>query len=34
VKALLLYVQRHTFALFAWWRILLGTVGIFAIYFV
>lgn len=33
VKALLLYVQRHTFALFAWWRILLGTVGIFALYF-
>jgi len=33
VKALLLYVQRHTFALFAWWRILLGTFGIFALYF-
>lgn len=33
VKALLRYVQRHSFALFAWWRILLGTVGIFALYF-
>jgi undecaprenyl-diphosphatase len=33
VKTFLRYVQRHTFALFAWWRILVGTVGIFAIYF-
>jgi undecaprenyl-diphosphatase len=33
VKTFLRYVQRHTFALFAWWRILLGTVGIYAIYF-
>lgn len=33
VKGLLSYVKRHTFALFAWWRILLGTFGIFAIYF-
>ncbi|MBI1203684.1 MAG: undecaprenyl-diphosphate phosphatase [Rhodopseudomonas sp.] len=33
VKTFLTYVQRHTFALFAWWRILLGTAGIFAIYF-
>lgn len=33
VKTFLHYVQRHTFALFAWWRILLGTVGIYAIYF-
>lgn len=33
VKALLRYVQRHSFALFAWWRILLGTFGIFALYF-
>ncbi|MDO9412092.1 MAG: undecaprenyl-diphosphate phosphatase [Pseudolabrys sp.] len=32
VKALLRYVQRHSFALFAWWRIILGTVGIFALY--
>jgi undecaprenyl-diphosphatase len=33
VKTFLHYVQRHSFALFAWWRILLGTVGIYAIYF-
>ncbi len=33
VKTFLRYVQRHTFALFAWWRILLGTFGIYAIYF-
>ena len=34
VKGLLRYVQRHTFALFAWWRIIVGTVGIFAMYLV
>jgi undecaprenyl-diphosphatase len=33
VKTFLRYVQRHTFALFAWWRIMLGTIGIYAIYF-
>lgn len=33
VKGLLRYVKRHTFALFAWWRIIVGTVGIFALYF-
>ncbi|HVZ51605.1 MAG TPA: undecaprenyl-diphosphate phosphatase [Pseudolabrys sp.] len=33
VKTFLGYVQRHTFSLFAWWRILLGSFGIFAIYF-
>ncbi|MGI8525034.1 MAG: undecaprenyl-diphosphate phosphatase [Pseudolabrys sp.] len=33
VKTFLHYVQRHSFALFAWWRILLGTAGIFVIYF-
>jgi undecaprenyl-diphosphatase len=33
VKTFLTYVQRHTFALFAWWRILLGSAGIFALYF-
>jgi undecaprenyl-diphosphatase len=33
VKTFLRYVQRHSFALFAWWRIVLGTVGIFALYF-
>ena len=33
VKTFLGYVQRHSFALFAWWRILVGTLGIYAIYF-
>jgi undecaprenyl-diphosphatase len=33
VKTFLRYVQRHSFALFAWWRILLGSAGLFAIYF-
>jgi undecaprenyl-diphosphatase len=33
VKTFLQYVQHHTFAVFAWWRILLGAVGIYAIYF-
>jgi undecaprenyl-diphosphatase len=33
VKTFLTYVQRHSFAVFAWWRILLGSVGIFAMYF-
>ena len=33
VKTFLRYVQRHSFALFAWWRIVLGTAGIFALYF-
>jgi undecaprenyl-diphosphatase len=32
VKTFLHYVQRHTFALFAWWRIVVGTIGICAIY--
>ena len=32
VKTFLTYVQRHTFAVFAWWRILLGSAGIFALY--
>lgn len=34
VKTFLRYVQRHSFALFAWWRILLGGAGLVAIYFV
>jgi len=34
VKTFLGYVQRHTFALFAWWRIVVGAVGLLAIYFV
>lgn len=33
VKTFLRYVQRHTFALFAWWRIAVGTAGIYAIYY-
>ena len=33
VKTFLHYVQRHTFAAFAWWRIVLGSIGIYAIYF-
>jgi undecaprenyl-diphosphatase len=31
VKTFLRYVQHHSFALFAWWRIVLGTIGIYAI---
>ncbi|HZY40864.1 MAG TPA: undecaprenyl-diphosphate phosphatase [Anaerolineae bacterium] len=34
VKTFLRYVQRHSFALFAWWRIVVGAVGLLAIYFV
>jgi undecaprenyl-diphosphatase len=33
VKTFLRFVQRHSFAVFAWWRILLGTGGIYALYF-
>lgn len=33
VKTFLGYVQRHSFAVFAWWRILVGSFGIFALYF-
>jgi undecaprenyl-diphosphatase len=32
VKTFLGYVQRHSFALFAWWRILVGGTGLFALY--
>src|SRR5215472_6978288 len=32
VKTFLRYVQRHSFALFAWWRILVGTAGLTALY--
>lgn len=32
VKTFLHYVQRHSFALFAWWRILVGGAGLFALY--
>ncbi len=31
VKTFLGYVQRHTFALFAWWRIIVGSAGIVAL---
>jgi len=33
VKTFLRYVQRHNFALFAWWRIIVGTAGMFALYY-
>ncbi len=33
VKTFLRYVQRHSFAVFAWWRIVIGSIGIYAIYF-
>ena len=33
VKTFLRYVQRHSFALFAWWRIIVGSAGIYALYF-
>jgi undecaprenyl-diphosphatase len=33
VKTFLRYVQRHTFAVFAWWRIIVGSLGIVALYF-
>src|SRR6478735_6345661 len=32
VQTFLRYVQRHSFALFAWWRILVGSVGLLALY--
>ncbi len=32
VKTFLQYVQRHSFALFAWWRILVGGAGLVALY--
>jgi undecaprenyl-diphosphatase len=33
VKSFLHYVQRHSFAVFAWWRIVVGSIGVYAIYF-
>ena len=33
VKTFLRYVQRHSFAVFAWWRIVVGSAGIYALYF-
>jgi undecaprenyl-diphosphatase len=32
VRTLLGYVSRHGFALFAWWRLIVGTVGLVALY--
>jgi undecaprenyl-diphosphatase len=32
VKTFLRYVQRHSFAVFAWWRIIVGSLGIYALY--
>jgi undecaprenyl-diphosphatase len=34
VKTFLGYVQRHSLALFAWWRILVGSAGLAALYIV
>ena len=31
VKTFLTYVQRHGFALFAWWRVIVGTLGLIAL---
>ncbi len=31
VKTFLDYVQRHGFALFAWWRVIVGTIGLIAL---
>jgi len=33
VKTFIPFVQRHSFAVFAWWRIIVGSLGIFALYF-
>jgi len=33
VKTFLRYVQHHSFALFAWWRILVGAIGLYGLYF-
>ena len=31
VKTFLVYVQRHGFALFAWWRVVVGSLGLIAL---
>jgi len=31
VKTFLDYVQRHGFRLFAWWRVIVGTIGLVAL---
>ena len=33
VKTFLRYLQRHSFAVFAWWRIVVGSAGIYMLYF-
>ena len=33
VKTFLRFVQQHSFAVFAWWRIVVGSLGIYALYF-
>ncbi len=33
VKTFLRYIQHHSFAVFAWWRIVVGAAGLCAIYF-
>ncbi len=33
VKTFLRFVQQHSFAVFAWWRIIVGTLGIYTLYF-
>jgi undecaprenyl-diphosphatase len=33
VKTFLRYIQHHSFAVFAWWRIVIGALGLGAIYF-
>jgi undecaprenyl-diphosphatase len=33
VKTFLRYIQHHSFAVFAWWRIVIGSAGIYALYF-
>jgi undecaprenyl-diphosphatase len=34
VKSFLRYIQHHSFAVFAWWRIVVGALGLGAIYFI
>jgi undecaprenyl-diphosphatase len=31
VKTFLTYVQRHGFVLFAWWRVIVGSLGLIAL---
>jgi undecaprenyl-diphosphatase len=33
VKTFLRFVQRHSFSVFAWWRIVVGSIGVYALYF-